>query len=211
MAVWPGRSTGDTEIVGDPRRCPWRGRKHFVSSGDVERIGRPARHGRDETPHGAQLGSVARDGTMPRMSVRSAQNWPRLSPMAPRMALQVVDATREVRCVVEDLQDGSLIRVTTATGSDLFPVWSPDGRQLAYGSGGTTERRLSIIAADATGAARDLPCPGGAPFASQPTGRPTGRHLIVNTRVEAGGTGRTREACQSRLADERGDSLRSVC
>ena len=45
------------------------------------------------------------------------------------------------------LEDGSLVRVTTDRGSDLQPVWSPDGRRLAYGSGTMTERRLSIAAA----------------------------------------------------------------
>ena len=89
---------------------------------------------------------------------------------------------------VEDLQDGSLIRVTTDTGSDLFPVWSPDGRRLAYGSGSLTERRLSIIAADATGAARELPCPGATPYCEPTDWSPDGRHLIVNTRSGMGGT-----------------------
>ena len=100
-------------------------------------------------------------------------------------AARVVAIERE-----EDLQDGSLIRVTTAIGADLFPVWSPDGRRLAYGSGGMAERRLSIIAADATGTARELPCPGGAPFCEPTDWSPDGRHLIVNTRAGAGGTRR---------------------
>ena len=142
-----------------------------------------------QTPYGSQLGSAARDGTGPRMSVRSAQNWPRLSPDGSRMARQVVDATRGNPDVwVEDLQDGSLIRVTTDTGSDFFPVWSPDGRRLAYGSGNPTERSLRIIAADATGAARQFPCPGGAPFCEPTDWSPDGRHLIVNTGSGIGGT-----------------------
>ena len=137
-----------------------------------------------QTPYGAQLGSVARDGTMPRVSVRSAQNWPRLSPDGLRMARQVVDVARgNPDLWVEDLLDGSLIRVTTDTGSDLFAVWSPDGRRLAYGSGRPTERRLSIIAADATGTARELTCPGGAPFCEPTDWSPDGRYLIVNTRA----------------------------
>jgi len=82
---------------------------------------------------------------------------------------------------VEDLRDGSLVRVTSATGNDLLPVWSPDGLRLAYGSGTTKERRLSIAAADGTGVLQELPCP--APQCEPTDWSPDGRHLIVNTRA----------------------------
>ena len=103
-------------------------------------------------PYGVRLGTVARDGTAVRLSERRPQNWPRLSPDGRRMARQMVDPARGNPDIwVEDLQDGSLVRVTTATGTDVLPVWSPDGLRLAYGSGTLTERRLSIAAADGTG------------------------------------------------------------
>jgi len=133
-------------------------------------------------PYGVKLGTVARDATAVRMSERRPQNWPRLSPDGKRIALQVVDPARGNPDIwVEDLQDGSLVRVTTAPGSDLFPVWSPDGLRLAYGSGTSNERQLSIAAADGTGVAQELPCPG---VYCEPTDwSPDGRHLIVNTRL----------------------------
>ncbi len=91
-------------------------------------------------PYGVRLGTVARDGTAVRLSERRPQNWPRLSPDGRRMARQVIDPARGNPDIwVEDLEDGSLVRVTTATGCDVLPVWSPDGRRLAYGSG-TVER-----------------------------------------------------------------------
>ena len=112
-------------------------------------------------PYGVRLGTVARDGTGVRLSERRPQNWPRLSPDGRRMARQMIDPARGNPDIwVEDLQDGSLVRVTTATGYDVLPVWSPDGRRLAYGSGTLNERRLSIAAADGTGVAQELPCPG---------------------------------------------------
>ncbi len=70
-----------------------------------------------QAPYGVQLGSVARDGTGVHLSARQPQNWPRLSPDGRRLARQIVDAVRGNPDVwVEDLEDGSLTRVTTDTG-----------------------------------------------------------------------------------------------
>ena len=133
--------------------------------------------------YGVRLGTVARDGAATRLSEPRAQNWPRLSPDGKRMARQIVDpAPGNPDIWVENLQDGSLIRVTTAVGSDVFPVWSPDGQRLAYGSGTWKDRRLSIAAADGTGVSRELPCPGA--YCEPTDWSPDGRHLIVNTRVD---------------------------
>ena len=135
--------------------------------------------------YGVRLGTVARDGTAGRLSERRPQNWPRLSPDGSRMALQVVDAARGNPDIwVEDQKDGSRVRVTTAIGNDVLPVWSPDGRRLAYGSGTLTERRLSIAAADGTGEPRELPCPDA--YCEPTDWSPDGRHLIVNTRLAIG-------------------------
>jgi serine/threonine protein kinase/Tol biopolymer transport system component len=133
-------------------------------------------------PYGVRLGTVLRDGTAVRLSERQPQNWPRLSPDGRRMARQVVDPARgNPDILVEDLQDGSLVRITTGTDSEVFPVWSPDGRQLAYGSGTLKDRRLSIAAADGTGVAQELACPGA--YCEPTDWSPDGRHLIVNTRL----------------------------
>jgi eukaryotic-like serine/threonine-protein kinase len=139
-------------------------------------------------PHGVRLSTVARDGTAVRISSREPQGWPRLSPDGKRMARQRVDPVRGNPDIwVEDLSDNGLVRVTTAAGSDLLPVWSPDGRRLAYGSGTVDERRLSIAAADGTGAPQELPCP--APQCEPTDWSPDGRFLIVNTRLPTSGTG----------------------
>ena len=66
-------------------------------------------------PYGVQLGTVARDGTGVRLSSRGLQNWPRLSPDGSRMARQMIDPARGNPDIwVEDVLDGSLVRVTTA-------------------------------------------------------------------------------------------------
>jgi serine/threonine protein kinase len=139
-------------------------------------------------PYGVRLGTVARDGTGVRLSEREPQNWPRLSPDGRRMARQIVDPTRGNPDIwVEDLQDGSLVRVTRDAGSDILPVWSPDGRRLAYGSGTLKERRLSIAAADGTGVPQELPCPGA--YCEPTEWSPDGRSLIVNMRLTTNRTG----------------------
>ncbi len=132
-------------------------------------------------PAGVRLGTVGRDGTGLRLSSRRQQNWPRVSPDGRRIARNMMDpALGNPDVWVEDLLDGSLVRVTTAAGNEILPVWSPDGLRLAYGSGSLTDRRLSIAAADGTGVAQELPCPG--PFCEPTDWSPDGRHLIVNTR-----------------------------
>ena len=125
-------------------------------------------------PYGVRLGTVARDGTGVRLSARRQQNWPRLSPDGRRMARQMIDPARGNPDIwVEDLQDGSLVRVTTATGNDILPVWSPDGRRLAYGSG--TLERAATEHCGGRWHRRRTGTPVSRPLtASRPTGRPTG-------------------------------------
>jgi len=131
--------------------------------------------------YGVRLGTAARDGTAARLSERQSQNWPRLSPDGKRIARQLVDPLRGNPDIwVEDLHDNSFVRVTTATGSDALPVWSPDGLRLAYASGTLKERRLSIAAADGTGVSQELPCPGA--YCEPTDWSRDGRFLIVNTR-----------------------------
>jgi serine/threonine protein kinase/Tol biopolymer transport system component len=131
-------------------------------------------------PFGAQLGSVTREGTDVRLSPRQQQNFLRLSPDGHRLARQILDPLRGTPDIwVENLDDGSLVRITTDLGSHIQPVWSPDGQRLAYGNGTLTARRLSIAAADGTGTLLDVPCP--APYCEPTDWTRDGRQLIVST------------------------------
>jgi serine/threonine protein kinase len=92
------------------------------------------------------------------------QNWPRLSPDGRLLARTRLDETRsKVDIWVEDLERGTQQPVTRAIEPDMLPVWSPDGRQLAFVTGHLPgrrgERKLNIAAADGTGIIRSWPCP----------------------------------------------------
>jgi serine/threonine protein kinase len=140
-------------------------------------------------PYGNRLEVVDRRGTrLRRWDQPEAQNWPRLSPDGQLLARQRVDPLRNTPDLwVEDLVRGSSLRVTTAIEPDIRPVWSPDGRYLAYVSGDLPfrpgKRTLNIAAADGTGVMRSFPCPG---EYCEPTDW-TARGLLLNVLVGRGG------------------------
>lgn len=116
-------------------------------------------------PFGNRLVSFALRGEPVRFWEEAEnQNWPRVSPDGRLLARTRVDETRsKVDIWVEDLERGTKHPVTRALEPDLFPVWSPDGRQLAFVTGHPPgrrgERKLNIAAADGTGLVRSLDCP----------------------------------------------------
>jgi dipeptidyl aminopeptidase/acylaminoacyl peptidase len=135
-------------------------------------------------PYGNRLEIVGRDGQRLWISNDAEpQNWPRVSPEGRRVARQRVDMLRNNPDIwVEDLECGTRVRVTTAVEPDIQPVWSPDGRHLAYVSGNLPRRPgariLNIAAADGTGVIRSFPCPG--EYCEPTDWSPDGRDLIVN-------------------------------
>ena len=115
---------------------------------------------------GSRLEAVDRSGRRLRFwETAESQGWPRLSPDGLHLARERVDELRNTPDLwVEDLERGANVRVTTAVEPDLSPVWSPDGRYLAYVHGNLPfrpgKRTLVIAAADGTGVVRELACPG---------------------------------------------------
>jgi eukaryotic-like serine/threonine-protein kinase len=144
-------------------------------------------------PFGLRLGSVDRDGDHLQLQESEAQNWVRLSPDGQRLARQRIDGVRGNPDIwVEDLARGTRVRVTTAVEPDILPVWSPEGKRLAYVTGNPPgrpgQRSLSIAAADGTGVLQTFPCPHGQDTYCEPTDwSPDGRLLIVNVRAVHGG------------------------
>jgi Tol biopolymer transport system component len=112
-----------------------------------------------------RLEAVDRSGQRLRVWNLQAQNWPSLSPDGRYLVRGRVDDLRNTPDIwVDDLERGSSAPVTTAVEPDLHPVWSPDGRRLAYVTGTLPmrpgKRVLRIAAADGTGVLGELPCPG---------------------------------------------------
>jgi eukaryotic-like serine/threonine-protein kinase len=116
-------------------------------------------------PYGNRIEAVDRSGRRVRYwGDAEAQNWPRLSPDGRYLARQRVDRLGNTPDVwIEDLERGTMLRLTTALAPDIRPIWSPDGRYLAYVAGNIPmrpgTRTLTVAAADGTGIARALRCP----------------------------------------------------
>lgn len=76
--------------------------------------------------------------------------YPRLSPDGARVAVEIWDQNRDIW--VWDLARETLIRVTEDPGRDGFPLWTPDGRRLMFGSAQSGATNLFWRQADGTGA-----------------------------------------------------------
>src|SRR5262249_21841327 len=89
--------------------------------------------------------------------VQPAGGWdPRLSPDGRRLAV-TTDEDRDGRDFIRvvDLDRDVSTRVTSE-GEESYPVWSPDGKQLAFRSGLGPRYRIGLVAADGSTDVRQL-------------------------------------------------------
>jgi eukaryotic-like serine/threonine-protein kinase len=138
-------------------------------------------------PAGNHFASIDVDGrNLTIRPDRELAGLPRLSPHGERVALTIVSTVSgDADIWVDDLLRGTRLRITTSRDLDLSPVWSPDGRQIAYRSGPFGTSNLSIASADGTGVLNVMPCPG---EPCLPTDwSPDGRLLVVNVRGDIWG------------------------
>jgi Tol biopolymer transport system component len=85
---------------------------------------------------------------------------PRLSPDATKLAISVIDATGNPDIWLLDLTRGSVLqRFTFDPGPDIFPIWSPDGQQIAFASTRTGGPKIYFKAANGTGNEEVLAAP----------------------------------------------------
>ena len=80
--------------------------------------------------------------------------YPRLSPDGQRVALDTRDQQNDIW--VWDFSRGVLTRLTTDPGVDQYPVWTPDGRRIAYASTRAGAPNVFWQPADGTGVAERL-------------------------------------------------------
>jgi len=84
--------------------------------------------------------------------------YPRISPDGTKVALDVRDQQLDIW--VWDLARQTLTRLTFDPGEDEFPIWSPDGKRIAFSTtrngGSTFQTNLDWVAADGTGQVEQL-------------------------------------------------------
>ena len=85
-----------------------------------------------------------------------AYTYPRISPDGTRVALDIRDQEQDIW--IWDFARETLTRLTFDAGRDLYPLWTPDGRRIVFGSGVSSGGAANLFwkAADGTGAAEQL-------------------------------------------------------
>ena len=98
---------------------------------------------------------VDRDGREEALAAEPrAYLYPRISPDGGRLAVFLPD--QEIDIWIWDFARETLTRLTFAPGWDLNPVWTPDGRQVAFASDRDGTPHLYLKAADGAGAVERL-------------------------------------------------------
>jgi len=111
--------------------------------------------------------------------------YPRLSPDGGRLALFISD--KELDVWLWNLSRPTLTRVTADPGLDIYPVWTPDGRQLIVSSEREGGRNLFSQAADGSDAGVRLTR---SPNTQFPTSvSPDGTRLVFTEIATATGAG----------------------
>ena len=106
-------------------------------------------------PRDRTLVWVDRDGREEALAAEPrAYTYPRISPDGGRLALDVRDQGTDIW--IWDFARETLTRLTFAPGGDFYPVWTPDGRRVAFASDRDGPDNLYWRAADGTGAVERL-------------------------------------------------------
>ncbi|MEN3338576.1 MAG: eukaryotic-like serine/threonine-protein kinase [Acidobacteriota bacterium] len=128
---------------------------------------------------------MRQDGkTTPLRATRAAWDNLQFAPAGDRLAMQITDRQSDIW--VYDLARDLITPVTADPADDTVPVWTPDGRQLAFAStrGGRKIANLYLQLADGTGGAERLT---ESPNAQRPSSwHPGGRYLAFEEVVPPG-------------------------
>ena len=119
---------------------------------------------------GSQLGTIGEPGEYVQVA---------LSPDGRRAAVQRLDPRLDTADIwLLDLTRGVPSRFTFDSGSETDPVWSPDGRALAFSAEGEDKGRLAIFLKELGGAAEERVLPKTAPRAFVEDWSRDGRFLL---------------------------------
>lgn len=98
------------------------------------------------------LGIVDRNGAVRRLDVPPGiYRSPRVSPDGRQVAVETISETGQSIIWVYDLSGGNAIRRLTQDGNNTRPVWSRDGKKIAYGSDREKPPGIFWQAADGSG------------------------------------------------------------
>jgi serine/threonine protein kinase len=101
---------------------------------------------------GSRIVLRGRDGSVLRtIEAPAGGQWPSLDPRGTRMAIQGEDENTVEELWTVDLERGFPSHLTTAHGSNQRPLWSPDGRRIAFMSNRAGAYDLYAMNADGTG------------------------------------------------------------
>jgi len=103
---------------------------------------------------------------------------PRLSPDGSRLAVELVDESRNAHVWVWDFARATWTRVTSDPAPDREPAWTPDGKRLIFTSWRTGVINLFTQAANGSGTAERVSELNRQARAT-PTVSPDGRHVVV--------------------------------
>lgn len=112
-------------------------------------------------PWGAHPATFDRAGSQVRVWPEAELGgWLRVSPEGGRLLRTIVDPLRGNPDIwIENLARGTRVKVTSSSSLDVSPVWSPDGRRVAFRTGTTSRAEIALAAADGTGPQTMLSCP----------------------------------------------------
>jgi Tol biopolymer transport system component len=112
-------------------------------------------------PWGNRIARIDRDGSNLRVETdNELTGSPRISPDGRFLARHRLDPVRSNPDIwVDDLERGSMLRLTTSGDYDVMPVWSPDGTQVAYRTGTFDKPMIGFAAADGSGVKKTIVCP----------------------------------------------------
>ncbi|HYC62824.1 MAG TPA: PDZ domain-containing protein [Thermoanaerobaculia bacterium] len=121
---------------------------------------------------------VPTDAPVLRPTVINAQKWLHTANISPSGARAVVAARGEIFTV--PAKDGEIRNLTNTSGvRELWPVWSPDGRSIAYASDRSGEYELYVRPQDGSGEERRITTLGPG-FRSQLTWSPDSKKIAYS-------------------------------